>query len=870
MNASRRAAFQCPPVPTRLVERPRLYDVLERSRGSPITLVTATPGAGKTVLLSDWCRRQPDPVAWVTTGNGDNEPGRFWATVCAAVLRARGPGVAGEPAPPVADRVEFVRILRRVADSGMRMILVLDDAHTVTHPKVLDDLDAVVNDTEHSLRLIAAARRDPLLPLPRYRLAGTLTELREADLAMTADEARQLLAAHRVRLSPDQLDTLLTRTEGWTGGLRLSALRMEGAADAARFVSEFAVDRGSIGEYLVSEVLDRLSPQMRRILTDTSFLDEVDGDVADAVTGLEGCGAMLDDLAQSNSFVIPLDASHTRFRCHQLFRELLQHRFAMQPRHHTLAVYGRAAAHYERRQELPEAIRWGLRAGEETRVARLLTEGGLAKLFVADPGLAGSGLDASNPAADAVPEDRSSVLDHSADLLRAGRCAATADAAAAARALTALQMRDPAARPCVPRCEAHDVAELVIAYKAGDFGAVESVSRRSLGRIRSGRVDPVVPGLDVAILAARSLAEFWSGGSDESMATLDQVISRARRERALPALVALLSTRAILDCYEGRWRRVTAQLADIRSLLTDDHQRADADPMIHLVEACRAQVTGDFRVMDEHIARAGAHESGMSALVFGIVTCLQVESLVAAGHIGDATERLRQVAEAEWPQGILTARIIGAAGMACAAAGHPNRGRRIIERYASDDEFLYVAVPLARIQALLGDIGAAQDSVRAVIGSMSPRVSRVGLVDAFLCDAEIALRAGDDSRSLELISDAMDLAGEGIALPFIGSHRTFERLLARHPATAERWFACGGPSLAPNGSMVHFERNHPLTKRESAILRLLTTSMSAADIAAELCVSTTTVKTHIGAVYRKLSVHSRREAIDRARQMQIL
>lgn len=551
MNASRRAAFQCPPVPTRLVERPRLYDALERSAGSPITMVTASPGAGKTVLLSDWCRRQPDPVAWVTTGDGDNEPEHFWAAMCAAMLRARGPGTAAEQLPPVADLAEFLRILRRVADSRTRMILVLDDAHNLTHPGILNDLDAVVSGTEPFLRLIAAARRDPLLPLPRYRLAGILTELREADLAMNADEARELLAAHHVRLSPEQLDALMIRTEGWTGGLRLSALRMEGAADAARFVSEFAVDRGSIGEYLVSEVLDRLSPQVRRILTDTSFLDEIDGDVADAVTGLEGCGEMLDELAQSNSFVIPLDAGHTRFRCHQLFRELLRHRFAMQPRQHTLAVYGRAAAYYESRQELPEAIRWGLRAGDEARVARLLNEGGLARLFVADASLAGSGLETTRPRVDMVVEGRRPGLDHSADLLMVSRCAATADAAMATRALAALRGSETTGRSCVPRCEAHEVAELVIAYKAGDFGAVDSVSRRALGRIRSGRVDHIVPGLDVAITAARSLAGFWSGSSDEPMASLDQVISQARRERAMSALVALLSTRAILDCYEG-------------------------------------------------------------------------------------------------------------------------------------------------------------------------------------------------------------------------------------------------------------------------------------------------------------------------------
>ncbi|MGH3419873.1 MAG: hypothetical protein ACRDOD_09820, partial [Streptosporangiaceae bacterium] len=106
---------------------------------------------------------------------------------------------------------------------------------------------------------------------------------------MTRGEVRALLSAHGVTLSPEDVDALLARTEGWVAGLRLSAMRMEGTEHPARFVSELATDQGSIGEYMMAEVLDRQPEPIRRMLAQTSFLPEVTGPLAEAITGLDGC-----------------------------------------------------------------------------------------------------------------------------------------------------------------------------------------------------------------------------------------------------------------------------------------------------------------------------------------------------------------------------------------------------------------------------------------------------------------------------------------------------------------------------------------------------------------------------------------------------
>ena len=148
------------------------------------------------------------------------------------------------------------------------------------------------------LRLVLLARSDPLLPLHRYRLVGLMRELRGADLAMTRPEIEAVLAAHGVKLLPAG-DRHRWRQPPRVGrpvsGCPPCAWKAK--ARPGDFVSELAIDQGSVGEYLLEEVLADQPEPVRRMLVQTSFLDEVTGPLASAVTGIDRCGEMLDDLA---------------------------------------------------------------------------------------------------------------------------------------------------------------------------------------------------------------------------------------------------------------------------------------------------------------------------------------------------------------------------------------------------------------------------------------------------------------------------------------------------------------------------------------------------------------------------------------------
>ena len=232
-----------PPRPPRHIVRPRLLAALDDAAGLPLVLLAAGPGAGKTVLLADWALAQKAPVGWINLTAADAAPRRFWLLLCSALracteLDEFVPAVAAYPTPGAVRS-----LLASLSGCAVPPVLVVDDAHLLRHPAVLEGLDLIIRSRPPRLRLMLAARSDPLLPVHRYRLTGAMGELRASELAMTRGEVQELLSAHGVTLLGQDVDALLTRTEGWVAGVRLSAMRMEGSEHPVRFVSELALGR---------------------------------------------------------------------------------------------------------------------------------------------------------------------------------------------------------------------------------------------------------------------------------------------------------------------------------------------------------------------------------------------------------------------------------------------------------------------------------------------------------------------------------------------------------------------------------------------------------------------------------------------------
>ncbi|HEU5386155.1 MAG TPA: LuxR C-terminal-related transcriptional regulator [Streptosporangiaceae bacterium] len=856
-----------PPLPPRHIWRPRLITALDGA-DVPLALLAAGPGAGKTVLLSEWVLRRDEPVAWMTMTAGDVTPQRFWHLLWSAL---RACGTQHDDVSPVTagmDSIERVQaLLARLPEAGVPPVLVIDDAHLLTNRDVLTDLDEIMRSgAPPRLRLVLAARSDPLLPLHRYRLAGQLVELRAEDLALTRGELEALLATHSVFLSAGDVDTLLTRTEGWVAGARLCAMRMENAEYPARFVSELALGEGSIGEYLVAEVLEGQPEPVRRLLTETSLFDEVTGPMADAVTGLEGCADMLARLAASNSFVIPVDAARTRFRYHQLLGEILRHELQWRERGMAPGLMRRAAAYFEGTGDFRRALYWAARAGDWTEAAAMLARGGLAHAFVNHDDISGLGFDVWPSSR---RDDASAAQAPGLAIASSAVAAVRADTGAAARQLGTLSV-SAAERPTDPDLLlVRDLVQMILGMKAGDTDAVADAAGQLIARTgQSPRCQ--VPGLNAAVLLAQACTLFWHGRTDDADALLATALAEAEGSGPPAVTLEVLAMTAFVDSIRSRPRHAEDAAYRAHVMLQKDGELS-SPPALELAAATRLLIAAD--APGAALALERAHVPDAVGTDPALATAREIgwaTTLLASGDIGRARAIAQRSPRVNLP--VLTALRETLLADTETLLGRPHAALELLRDY-DDDLAVLAALPRARAHLALHDTSSAHRCVLAILATPGMLVSRYSLAEAMLYDAQIAQLNDDPGRAFEMTWGAIELAQDDIVLPFLAVYGTFAPLLARHPALAARWPRpphSGPVDVSFPAPQQAAQLLDPLTQREQAVLRFLATSLSPAEIADQMCLSVHTVKTHLAAIYRKLSASKRREAVARARELELL
>jgi LuxR family maltose regulon positive regulatory protein len=203
--------------------------------------------------------------------------------------------------------------------------------------------------------------------------------------------------------------------------------------------------------------------------------------------------------------------------------------------------------------------------------------------------------------------------------------------------------------------------------------------------------------------------------------------------------------------------------------------------------------------------------------------------------------------------------------------GRPDLALEILE--AHGDVAPASIVLLARATALLakGELERATASLRPVLTSSGVPSTRPVLVAALVLQARILHEAGDpDGRAAEQLVRALELGDGEIVLPFVRTYELIGDVIAHHPLLADQWPIAVEHPVAVAVERDPSEVSDPLTEKEHAVLRWLATSLSTTEIAAELGLSVNTVKTHIAAIYRKLAASRRRDAVLRARRLELL
>jgi LuxR family transcriptional regulator, maltose regulon positive regulatory protein len=847
-----------PKPPSRLVTRPRLLATLDLGRQSLVTLVSAPAGAGKTLLLAEWVRERGGPdTAWVSLDSDDNDDGRFWSALLealfttAAVPRDGPLANLAVPANPSADP-RFLSVVVDALDNLPRpVVLVLDDVQELTDARPLQGLEALLRHRPAGLRLVLSSRRDPQLSLARLRLADQLTELGAEELRFSTGEVRALLETEGIELDHEQLDHLLEKTEGWAAALRLAMLSQPRTSDPNRFLANFAANDRGVAEYLIDEVLSQLPADMADFIRTVSICEHTTVDLATALSGRIDAGALLDAIAQRTSLIFRVDSDPRRYHVHALLRSQLLADLLRQEPDRAALLHGTAADWHAAHDQPASALAHATKAADTARTTALLHRSAVALVLDGDHDLVRDALDTLG--ARSVVEDPLlalvSALVHveQGDPTGADRDLADAEAAWPAEPGADLASLRLLVRARYARFVGDDALNQVtgdIAATPGLFAA-PAMLQRGGALLAAGELTAAREQLRAALQVARD-----GGHGYVAVQCMTMLSGVAAVEGDYGLMVALAAAADEENARRGWVRTVEATTA---SLMLGYGALLRADPTECLRQTQRASWLVD---QDDPPAMRGL--------------VLAVETLRGAAEfeLGDRIAGARRVNAARRAGGrthfaaeqIALNAVLG--NRAALQLGWTSAAGDTL-RWAQDGipDSAEVHLMRSRTQLATGRRAAATKIIQPVLDEAAPPVLRWSMIEAWLLATEIALSAGDTASALRSLKRGLSIAQHlDVSYPLVFAVPEVTDLLTSRlgklgtaEAFAERVFALR--------RTLHVTSMAPLTARERTVLNMLPTLRSLDEIAEDLTVSANTVKTHVRAIYAKLGVTRRRDAV---------
>jgi len=847
----------------------------------------------------------------------------------AAQAQLRPSGLKSGPAPAPFETALTGLLNDIVAAGPSPFILILDDLHLIAERQIHDGLTFLLEHLPPQVHLVVSGRADPPWPLARLRARGEVAELRAQDLRFTPEEATAFLNnVMRLDLSPEDIAALDARTEGWIAGLQMVAISMQGRKRAhgpqslSSFIRALTGSHRFILDYLVEEVIDQQSPDLQAFLLKTSVLDRLTAPLCDAVVGIDGSQAVLAHLEQANLFLMPLDDERRWYRYHHLFADLLKVRLEQHATPQEIASLHRQAARwYEHNDLIAEAVSHALLAGDVDQVAHLAERNALAALYQGQVSTVVGWLDALP--GEAICSRPWLCIARAWVLASTGQWDAVA---------VALQGAERAAQQALPG-EAERIAAHLLALRTyatavkGDLDGAKQLARQALERLP--REDLPVRSL-VTLLLGSTLRH--SGELAAAARVWTEAIDASRAAGDSHGALTLLSALAAVQIEQGQLRRAAANSREALHIADEYVERGgqplpflgpvharlstlyrewnDPQAAIHHARqglalseswghleaivtgyetlAYALQAAGDAEAALEAMDKARQVSAGLSAWYETRTATDQARlwlilgDVAAAGRWSDATAGL----EAETPSGFDRLPDYLTKAWTLIARNRPDRALDLLARLSAmidaagavgflieslllrtmalqaRGEFEWTVFPLERALSLaepegyvrtfvdhgqlmvepLAAILAEQQQGRPAAAWRIPPAYILKLLTAFDKEVEQPLP----------LTEVLEIPSRG------------QQPKSKNPVPRPQGHA--GP-LAAGDRIVFVE---PLSERELEVLQLLSTSLPTPDIAGELFISVSTVRTHIKNIYGKLNVHNRIGAVERARELGLL
>jgi len=871
------------------IQRADLLARLDEGLSRKLILVSAPTGFGKTTLVGSWIKKRGFPSAWLTLDAYDNDPTRFW-TYAISALRSFDPAIGktslaslSAPNPPAFQHL-LTPLINDLAALAGPCVLVLDDFHLLTSPETLAGLTFFIQHLPEPLHLLLTSRSDPDLPLAILRVRDELVEIHSEQLRFNRQESEAFLRASlQADFSAGVVDRLLARTRGWPAGLRLMVFSLQNnrSGEIEDFAASFSGNDRYMSDYLTQEVVDSQPEAIQSFLLKTSFLDRLTGSLCDALTAEQNGSATLEQLERENLFLEQLDTvgDHIWYRYNPLFAESIQYLARQRlPEADIRSLFSRASAWYENQQLYEQAIEAALAARLNQRAMLLIEKfieiHDISELFTLFRWL------------EQIPERE--IYRHPAICLAYAQVILyTSDRFAPATAVKVEPLLQAAQTAWVADEDQQGLGELLsfrgmAAQWQGDFQKAYEYAAQSLDKLPE--YDVLWRGVSLLIIVQEDLNAGRIFEAQNKVLEARALLGAAQNIfGVLAALQSLSQTyfwQGDLDAAEQLNQQILREAVGDISML-DDQAIASLNLARIAYERDELEKAAQFarRALDLSQQRANQILAVQAATFLARVLAAQDELLQAVELVNSLAAQVRKPASLREIQETQAALAIQTAEFSILESWRTsleNKAQNILPVQSEREAFT-----LARFLVETGDHEAALQTLNGWKADAAENGRIRSQIEA-LCLESLAYYAMTDlQRARPGLIQALKLGrARGFRRLFVDLGMKFGELLQELlPTLSERplrlYTAALLQSFAAQASTPSRPAEmavliEPLSDQEIRVLRLIAAGMSNAEVARELIISINTVKTHVKNIYRKLSVNSRAEARQVARELKLL
>ncbi|AMA32585.1 helix-turn-helix transcriptional regulator [Klebsiella pneumoniae subsp. pneumoniae] len=793
------------------VVRERLLAKLSGANNYRLVLITSPAGYGKTTLISQWAAGKND-LGWFSLDEGDNQQERFASYLIAAIQQATGNHCAASEAMVQKRQYAslsslFAQLFIELADWQRPLYLVIDDYHLINNPVIHDAMRFFLRHQPENMTLVVLSRNLPQLGIANLRVRDQLLEIGSQQLAFTHQEAKQFFDCRLTSpIEADDSSRLCDDVAGWATALQLIALSARQNNSSAQHSARrlAGINASHLSDYLVDEVLDNVDARTRNFLLKSSLLRSMNDALIVRVTGEENGQMQLEEIERQGLFLQRMDDSGEWFRYHPLFGSFLRQRCQWELAVELPEIH-RAAAESWMAQGFPsEAIHHALAAGDAKMLRDILLNHAWGMFNHSELGLLEQSL--ANYYSRIVATSVHGEVLHCKGKLT--------------KSLAVMQQTEQMARR-------HDVwhyalwsiiQQSEILFAQGFLQAAWESQEKAFQLVREQHLEQLP--MHEFLLRIRSQLLWAWARLDEAEACARQgmdVLSTYQPQQQLQCLALMVQC----SLARGDLDNARSHLNRLENLLGNGHYHSDWVSNADKVRVIYWQMTGDKTAAANWLRQTPKPE-------------------FANNHF----------LQSQW-RNIARAQIL---------LGDFEPAEMVLEELNENARSLRLMSDLNRNLLLLNQLywqsGRKSEAQKALLEALT-LANRTGFINHFVIEGEAMAQQLRQLIQLNTLPELEQHRAQRILRDINQHHRHkfahfdegFVERLLNHPEVPE------------------LIRTSPLTQREWQVLGLIYSGYSNEQIAGELDVAATTIKTHIRNLYQKLGVAHRQDAVQHAQQL---